>query len=321
MADLTKLKNLIEWPQMRSAIEKDVRDLIGPLRTEKIDLQVKTVDEVDFRGYSRRRINFFVDPWDRISAWLFIPDGKEEAPGLLCCHQEVPQGKDEQAGLEGDARMAFAQHYAELGYVTLAIDCLTAGDRTSARKTAYDTKSFYKDNPKMSFLGKMLSDHMSALDVFDEVKRVDTARLGVIGHGLGGLNALMLAAFDDRVQACVSSCAFTRFSTDKDPQWWVEHDGMGLLPGLAPYIKSGKYPFDWEHIISLAAPSAILVLCSLSETRFSNPRSVQKAVSQASKVYKMLGASAALDHFGHHDGHRITPETLEVADEWFERWL
>ncbi len=321
MADLAKLKSLIEWPAMRGVIEKEVRNLIGPLRTEKVDLQLKTVDEVDARGYVRRRINFFVDPWDRVSAWLFIPDGKEEAPGLLCCHQEVPQGKDEPAGLEGDTRLAFAQHYAELGYVTLSIDCLTAGDRTTARKPAYDTKAFYKENPKSSYVGKMLSDHMSALDVFDEVKRVDTARLGVIGHGMGGLNALMLAAFDDRVQACVSSCAFTRFATDKNPQWWVEHDGMELLPGLAHHIKEGKYPFDWEHVLALAAPSAILVLCSLSEARFSNPRSVQKAVSQASKVYKMLGAGSALDHFGHHDGHRITPETLEVADEWFERWL
>lgn len=321
MVDLAKLKNLMEWPVMRGQIEKEVRSVLGNVRPEPVDLQIKVVDEVDFRGYSRRRINFFVDQWDRISAWLFIPDGKEETPGILCCHQQVPQGKDETAGLEGDPRMALAQHYAELGYATLAIDCLTAGERTASRKPAYDTRAFCKENPKLSFAGKMLLDHMRAISVFDEIKRVDTARLGVVGHGLGGFNALLLAAFDDRVQACVASCAFTRFATDKNPGYWVQHEEMSLMPGLASLIEKGEYPFDWEHIIALAAPSAVLILNSLSDSFFSNPRSSQKAVTNASKIYKLLGATAALDHFGHHDGHRLTPETLEAADEWFERWL
>ncbi len=321
MTDLSKVKHLLEWPPMRSAIDKEVRALLGPVRREKVDLQLKTVDEVDFRGYSRRRVNFFIDPWERVSAWLFIPDGKDETPGLLCCHQEVPQGKDEPAGLEGDSRMALAQHYAEAGYVTLCIDCATAGDRVSGRKPAYDTAAFYKDNPKASFMGKMLADHMAALDVFEEVKRVDTARLGVIGHGLGGANALLLAAFDDRVQACVASCGFTRFETDKNPEWWVEHEGMSLIPALQSHIAAKKYPFDWEHVLALAAPSAVLVMSTLSDAKFANPRSTQKAVTQAAKIYKLLGAGGALDYFGHHDGHRMTPESLEVADEWFERWL
>ena len=321
MIDLAKLKHLGEWPDMRRRIEEDVRGVIGPVRPDKLDLQLKTVDEVDFRGYTRRRVNFFVDSWDRIAGWLFIPDGKEEFPALLCCHDRAPQGKDEAAGLEGDPRLAFAPHFAELGYVTLAIDCPGAGDRAPARKPPYHTASFYKDNPKRSFLAKMLSDHMAALDVFSELKRVDSARVGVIGHGLGGLNALMLAAFDNRVQACVSSCGFTRFATDKELERWFDQDGMSLLPKLEAHAAAKDFPFDWEHILAMSAPSAILVISSLSDALFSNPRSCQKAVTQASKVYKLLGAAAALGHYGHHDGHRVTPETTEVADEWFERWV
>jgi dienelactone hydrolase len=288
---------------------------------DRIEPQVKTVDEVDFRGYVRRRVNYFVDQWDRISAWLFVPDGKEEMPAILCCHQESPQGKDETAGLEGEARLAFAQHYAELGYVTLAPDCLTAGDRVASKRAPYDTRSFYKENPKMSFAGKMLHDHRCALDVFGELKQVDTARIGVIGHGLGGFNASLLAAFDDRVQACVTSCGFTRFATDKDPKRWAPEEGMVLIPKLRELLEHDKCPFDWEHILSLAAPSAVLVVTSLMDAQFANPKSCQKAVTQTKKVYKLLGADAALDHFCHHDGHRVTPETLEVADEWFDRWL
>jgi len=321
MVDLTKLKGASAWPKARKGIENAVLPIIGQLPSERVDLQLKTVDETDFPGFTRRRVNYFVNVWDRVSAWLFVPDGKDEVPGILCCHDQVNQGKNEPAGIEGDAGLAFAQHYAELGYVTLAPDCITAGDRVSSRLQPYDTKSVYKDNPEMSMVGKMLVDHMHALDAFTDFRRVDPARVGVIGHGLGALNALLLSAFDNRLQACVASCGFTRFETDKDPQRWARDDGMVLLPKLKGMIEKGSYSFDWEHILAMVAPSATLVITSLTNSRFSNPKSCQKAVTLASRVYKVLGAAHALDHFTHHDGHRVTPETLEVSDEWFERWL
>ena len=321
MADLTKLKSPIAWPKMRLDIAKAVTEVMGDVSEKRMEVQMKTVDEVEFRGYVRRRINYFVDSWDRIAAWLFVPDGKEEAPAILCCHQEAPQGKDEPAGLEGEHRLAFAQHYARLGYVTLAPDCMAAGERVSSRLEPYNTKAVYKDYPKLSYVGKMLRDHMHAIDVFHELKRVDTARIGVIGHGLGGLNALFLAAFDDRIQTCVASCGFTRFATDKEVQRWAREEGMVLFPKLKAHIESKDYPFDFEDLIAMAAPTATLILTSLSDSPFSNPKSCSKAATAAAKVYKALGAPSALDHYTHHDGHRITAESLEIADEWFERWL
>lgn len=321
--DLSKLKSPVMWPGMRQHVVEAVNSVIGPMNRDKLDLQLKTVDEVEFRGYVRKRVNYFVDSWDRISAWLFVPDGKEEFPAILCCHSECPGGKDEPAGLDGDSRLAFAQRYAEMGFVTIAPDCLTAGDRTSSKLKPFDSRGFYKDNPKGSLAAKMLSDHCRAIDALCEVKRVDPARIGVIGHGLGGMNALLVAAYDDRVQACVTSEAFTRFATDKEPQRWFPAEGEGpiLFPRLKEYIASGNYPFDWEHVLAMAAPSAVLTMYSQSNSVYSNPKSCEKAVTLASKVYKLLGAPGAIDQFGHHDGEKVSAQTLEVADEWFERWL
>jgi dienelactone hydrolase len=321
MMDLAKLKNAFGWSKHRKEIETAIRGVIGKMPEERVDVQVKTVDEMEFRGYTRRRVNYFVNEWERVSAWLFIPDGKEETPAILCCHRQSPHGKEESAGLEGEHQLAFAQHYAELGYVTLAPDCITTGDRMSSRSEPWDTKSFYKDNPAMSLLGKMLSDHRYALDVFQDQKRVDTARIGVIGHGLGAANALLLAAFDDRVQACVASCGFTRFSTDKNVQRWIKDGSTAILPGLAKHIEDKSFPFDWEHILAMSAPSALQIMSPVSGSEYSNPRSCKKAATQAGKVYKLLGAGGAINHFEHHDGHVFTPELLEMADEWFERWL
>lgn len=164
-----------------------------------METQVKTMDETDYPRYTRKRVNYFVDEWTRISAWLFVPHLKEEMPVVLCCHSRVPQGKDEMTGLKGPSPMAFAQLFAERGYITLAPDCITAGERSPGRAEPYHTENFYKEYPKSSLLGKMLADHVYGLDMLSEMNLVDNARMAVIGHGLGGTNALLLAAFDERI--------------------------------------------------------------------------------------------------------------------------
>ena len=321
MMDLSKARNLAEWPTGRSAIEKTVLSILGAMPKNRVELQTKMVDEVQYTGYVRRRVNYFVDEWERVSAWLFVPEEKEETPAILCCHQKVPQGKDEPAGLEGESMLALAQHYAELGYVTLAPDCITAGDRVSSGLEPFDTKQFYRDNPKRSALGKMLSDHVYAIDMLSEVKHVDSARIGVVGHGLGGRNALLLAAFDERVQACVSSCGFTRFAADTDPSRWVMDDGFAQMPLLRDAIKKGAFPFDWEHIVALAAPSPTLLITALNDDRLPGSKSCEDALKLASSIYKLLGAQEALDILVHNDGHRMTADSLQWADEWLERWI
>jgi len=320
--ELGKLKLPSAWPGLRATIEADMRAILGKLPEKRVEVQVKTVDEMDYPGYTRRRINYFVNDWERLSAWLFIPDGKDEEPGIVCLHQQNKSAKDECAGMEGDSRLAFAQYYAEKGYVTLAPDCPLTGERISSKMKPFDSKPYYKGDPKLSLAGKMLSDHIYAIDVFSDLKRVDTARIGVIGHGLGGFNALMLAAFDDRVRACVASCGFTRFATDKEPTRWTDDEvGLNLMPKLEPMIKENKYPLDWEHILALAAPTATLVLNSLTDTPLSNPKSCEKAVNDASKVYKILGAANAIEYYPHNDGFTVSNQARDLADDWFERWL
>lgn len=320
MVDLTKIASLTGWPDTRKELEDAFIKMLRIPKYGATELQIRVQEENDIHGVTRRQIIFFLNDIEMVSGWLFIPEGREETPAILCCHHESIYGKDESAGLEEDPNLAFALHYAELGYVTLAIDVPTVGRRLHGKYEPYDTTPFYKENKDLSFAGKMLADHKRALDVFSEIKRVDATRIGVIGHGLGGLNALLLASYDDRVQACVSSCSFTRFATDKNAGRWPGIPELVLFPDIAKG-KPGAVPFDWEHILALAAPTPVQVITSVSESLHNNPKSCKKAVILASKIYKLLGASGALDFFPHHDGHTVTAETLEVADEWFERWL
>lgn len=322
MADLGELKTVADWPKARPKLEKEIAAYLGKFPRERADLQIKTMDESVRGRVIRRRVNYFIDEWERVSAWLFIPeDHRDELPAILCCHDKVPQGKDEAAGIDGDPNLAFAHHYADLGYVTLAPDAVVAGERVANGAEPYDTKAYYKEKPPLSVLGKMLVDHMQALTVLEDFKAVDPARLGVIGHGLGGLNAVMLAAFDERIRACVASCPFARFAEDERPERWIDDAGYALLPKLKDEVNAKAFPWDWEHVLALAAPNPTLIFAALNDEILSNPKSIETAVKSAATVYKLLGRPEDLRLKTHQKGRIMNRALTDEADAWFERWL
>lgn len=322
MHNLAELKGLSDWPAMRSGIEASLLKVLGPIPSSNGDHQVKIVDEIEGPGYVRKEVHYFVDEWARISAWVFVPEEAEDCPALVCCHSRTRMGKDEPAGYEGaDPALAFGRYFAEMGYATIAPDCITVGERLGGALAPYDTSAYYKDKPKQSTLGKMVTDYMRCIDVLEELSGIDPARVGVVGHGLGGCNALLLAALDDRVSAVVSSCGFTRFANDHQPDRWLEHDGLSLLPGLAEAIGKNEYPFDWEHILALIAPSPTLLITAEDHNVLADPASCDVAVELAQPVFAQLGAARALENHVHSGEETLPLAQLDAATEWFDRWL
>lgn len=328
MVELGKLDGLAAWLTTRAEMETAIKQAMVPHTAPTVDPQVTIVDEQSRPGYVRKRVNYFVSDWERVTAWLFEPDGAADNPALVCCHHECPHAKDAAAGLEGDKSLALALHYAQRGYVTIAPDAMTAGERVSSNRPPYDATSFYKEHRKTSLLGKMLADHKQALNVLEDTRSVDPDRLGVVGHGLGGASALLLAAFDDRVQACVASCAFTRFKDDPDPTRWCVADpgfagfqGLNLSPQLAPLFANGAPDFDWEHICALAAPNPTLIIAGTGDEILPRANSCMDAVKAAKAVYEMLNAPEGLLCHVHEAGRTFPREALDIADQWLDRWL
>ena len=57
---------------------------------------------------------------------------------------------------------------------------------------------------------KGIVNHIRAVDLLQQRDEVDPRRIGVIGHSLGGHNAMFVAAFDERLAVIVSSCGWAR---------------------------------------------------------------------------------------------------------------
>lgn len=236
--------------------------VMGPhpvrLRTPPV---VEVRNEVTLEGgLLRRQILFLGRDQDRVPAYLFLPAAKKgKLPAVLCLHQTTRIGKGQPAGLGDKPDLHYALELARRGYVTLAPDYPNFGDY------AFDPYAHGYQSATM----KGIVNHQRALDVLAALPQVDGKRLGVIGHSLGGHNALFLAAFDSRVKVAVTSCGFTAFARyyGGDLTGWSH---KGYMPRIATeYGKSpARMPFDFADVLAAIAPRAVFVNAPLRDANF-----------------------------------------------------
>src|SRR5438552_18279287 len=93
---------------------------------------------------------------------------------------------------------------------------------------------------------------LRGVDLLRALREVAPARLGVIGHSLGGHNTMFTAAFEPRLKVLVSSCGFCRFHKDDVPSW----NGPRYMPRIATLYKNSAdlMPFDFPEVVGTFAP-------------------------------------------------------------------
>src|SRR5206468_12657870 len=123
-----------------------------------------------------------------------------------------------------DPVYAYGQGVCRGGDVVLCPDVLCFEERRSAKElpqarqalddAGYERFEFTERLLSGSCLQtKYLHDLTCAVDFLTSLPDVDRERLGVIGHSLGGQEALWLAWYDARITAAVASCGFGSMRT------------------------------------------------------------------------------------------------------------
>jgi len=217
-------------------------------------------------------------------------------------------------GLTGRPSLHYAVELVRQGYVCLAPDCITAGERVYPGAAPYETEGFYQRHPGWSALGKMLWDHQRALDLLDSLDHVDPDRVGVIGHSLGGENAMMLGAFDHRIKVTVANCAYVPFAADPEPSRWCRDSWFVYLPQLRSGISQGLHPpFFWIEVLGLIAPRALYYAYALQDSIFPNSASLAEDMRQLGRLYDFLGSRARLGYHEDPGEHDFTNAAREGA--------
>jgi dienelactone hydrolase len=304
-----------QWPPKRRDILSRLQSVLGESAQTIAPLEPQVLSEEDMGGYLLQKVRYQVEPGEFCPAWLLLPKPlSHRQPAVLCCHQTVPQGKDEPAGLEGQRGLAVAKELVTRGYVCLAPDSITAGERAYPGVGSYETAPFYELNPGWSALGKMLWDHQRALDFLCVLDAVDSDRLGVIGHSLGGENAIMLGAFDHRVKVTAASCAYTPFAVDPTPERWCRDSWFVYLPRLRGYIAEGKHPpFTWVEVLALLAPRAFHYSYALGDECFPHGEAVAEDMVKLGRLYDLLGCRQKFAPHQDPGEHRYPRPAREAA--------
>ncbi len=305
----------------RPALRKKMERAMGPVPAadRKVPLDPKFVGEAEkLDGYTRRKVTFAVEKGDRVPAWLLVPNTATrdvKVPAMLCLHQTINIGKDEPVGLGKQDSKAQALHLVKRGYVCLAPDYPSFGEYP------YDFQAAFKRGDYASGTMKAIWNNMRAVDYLQSLPEVDGARIGVIGHSLGGHNSMYTAAFDERLKVVVSSCGFCSFEKyyKGNLKGWTSDRYM---PRIASEFNNDpkKMPFDFSDVVISFAPRAFLAVAPEKDSNF-EVSGVRDVIAAAEPTYKKLNAADKLKAIYPDAGHDFPADARKTAYEFIDKQL
>ena len=143
----------------------------------------------------------------------------------------------------------------------------------------------------------------------------------MIGHSLGGHNAMFTAAFDERIQAIVSSCGFCSFAKYKggNLKGWTSDRYM---PRIASEYGNDpkKMPFEFADVIASFAPRAFLAVAPVHDDNF-DVTGVKDAIAAAEPAYNALHAADKLQAIYPDAAHDFPEEGRKAAYEFLDKYL
>lgn len=311
--DRTPIRSADDWSIRRRHVLASLQEVLGPLPgpSFRVPLRPNVIEEARVGKLIRRKITFQSDPDDSVPAYLFLPERPTGArlPAILCLHQTTKLGKSEPAGLGGNADLHYALELAQRGYVTLAPDYPSFGEHT------YD---FDERHGYVSGSMKAVWDNIRGVDYLQSLAEVDPARIGCVGHSLGGHSAMFTAAFDTRIKAIVSSCGFTRFAKDDMPSW----TGKTYMPRIASVYGNSaeRLPFDFPEIVATFAPRPFFACAATRDDDF-DVAGVRETLRAAGSVYDLFGARDRLQAYFPDVPHSFPADARNVAYEFLDKHL
>ena len=265
-------------------------------------LEISYVDMWDFHSFNIHKIQYNVEPGLPIFAYLLIPKTmKIKTHGILALHEhndEYKAGKSETIGLvrspeytkleavppdpnhvtpESHTQYAYAKELCEQGYIVLAPDFIGFEEYREVSEY-YDEPGFIRGYEEMlsskyllygsCLLAKHLHDLYVAVSVLTSLNQVDSEKIGVIGHSLGGEMASILAAFDNRVKVGAVSCGFVSYDA-------FEKSGrMETADAIIPNFRADKQDFDF--FLNMIPPTPFLLTHDVRDTAHLQTRTRKK---------------------------------------------
>jgi dienelactone hydrolase len=314
-----------QWAAKKSEILKTWLDYMGGLPVRPA-VAYEVVSTEKLKDHTRKKIIFNSVDGDKIPAFLLIPDSvageDSKFPAILALHPTNPYGKTSIATAEGMKNRTYAYELVSRGYVVLAPDDLTSGERIYPNHRDFDASPFYEKYPQWSTVGKNTVDHLQAMDLLAKLECVDSDRIGVIGHSFGAYNAYFLSAVDPRVKVVVSSCGLNPFTNNAEPSHWgIRPFPYTHLPKVTPDLAKDRVAFEFNEIIALSAPLPMFIYAAQADHLFPHWQSVGACLLDVHKLYTWLKAEDRFEYYIGSGDHNFPPAMRVAAYDFLDRWL
>ena len=299
---LQAVKSAGDWAKRRLQILKGMQDATGPLpsRDSLPVFDPRITEDIRKEGVRRLTMTIAMEGTDRLPLDLYLPStlgdsidvssllsGKadQKLAAVVALHPTGAAGKRIVAGEGGKAGRQYGLEMAQRGYVVIAPDYPSFGQ--------YEKYDFAADS-FVSGTMKGIVNHMRCVDLLSALPFVDAERIGVIGHSLGGHNAIFLAVFDERVKVIVSSCGWCPFHDYYGGKiaGWTSDRYMPLLRDKYE-LNPDKVPFDFYELIAALAPRTFVSVSPVGDANF-DINGVRKAIPVAGSIYSLFKAREEL---------------------------
>jgi len=304
-----------DFPAWQRRFRERIEGLRGPV-PERVPLEVRVLESTELSDHTRQLLNIKVSELSALPAYLLIPRSLkpgEERPGIIASHGHAAGGMDDIGGVSGEGPAAYGLAAVRAGYVVLVPAWW--GWRGRDGHLGFVGEGRDKCNVigmaaamyGMNLTALHIQDGRAAIDALAARPEADAGRIGVIGNSYGGRTAMWLAAFDERVKACVSSGAMNTF---RERSLKLSSCGIQCLPGL---LARG----DVAEVYSLIAPRALQLQAGEGDGLIT-PEDRDAIAATVGEAYRLSGAQRSFDYVLHGEGHRLL---WELAAPFLERHL
>jgi dienelactone hydrolase len=280
----------------------------------------------------------------------YASDATNRVPGLIVKSATSSGRRPVVIALHGtggkkEDELPFMAELARAGFVAVAIDGRYHGARTKSAKRSEEYVDAilrtFRGAKELPFFYDTAWDVMRLVDYLETRDDTDAKRIGLFGISKGGIEAYLTAAADPRIAAVVPCIAVESFRWAAENNSWQSRigtvqaafDAAAMDSGIAKpggefvhtfYCKVAPgldREFDGPAMVPLIAPRPFLSINGELDPR--TPKGgLDLCEAAARAAYRAAGADEKFVlHVQPNTAHKVNPESLVLAREWFVRWL
>lgn len=307
-----KAADLEEYYAWKDEVRSILWEITGLKHMEDCELMPTHMETTKLEGMTREKMMIQVEPDVWMPFYILMPDeplmkdGKAKV--MLAPHGHSSGGKyaiagrDDIPAVEGAIKRfnyAYGMEMARKGYVVFCPDARGFGERREKAKQSDKEDDFLTSTcfqlAHMAFplgetvVGMCTWDLMRLIDYIETREDLVSDKIGCIGFSGGGMQALWLAAIDERVKYIITSGYFYGY---KDSL--LELNGncsCNYVPRLWEYV-------DMGDLGALIAPRPFMIE-SGTKDHLNGKRGIENVTEQVAitrKAYELFGKSANLIH-------------------------